>query len=109
MSDIRKFARDYLDKMGFLHRNLGYGYIIAAAEVCTDMPEMRHKTCKLYQTIAGRCGTTGSRVERAIRHSIETSDIKRIPNSEFIARLLDAYEDEKELARATNTDEPFRK
>lgn len=109
MSDIRRFTKAYLDKRGFQHRCIGFGYIITAAEVCNDMPEMRHRACKLYQTIAGRCGTTGPRVERAIRHSIETSEIKRIPNSEFIARMLDDFEDEKELARATNTDKPNTK
>lgn len=109
MSDIRRFARDYLDKRNFRHRCSGFGYIVTAAEICDETPEMRRRACKLYEAVGGRCGSTGSRVERAIRHSIEISDTPDIPNSEFIARLLDAYEDEKELARATNTDKPTEK
>ena len=109
MSDIRMFARNYLDKRNFRHRCIGFGYIVTAVEICDETPEMRRKVCRLYEAVGGRCGSTGSRVERAIRHAVETSDTPDIPNSEFIFRLLDAYEDEKELARATNTSEPTKK
>jgi two-component system response regulator (stage 0 sporulation protein A) len=87
----------------------GYRYLITAIELCIgDMDMLGSVTKLLYPTIAKRYDTTPSRVERAIRHSIEVAwnrgqiDVldavfgytintrKGKPtNSEFIAMLSD--------------------
>ena len=87
----------------------GYKYIQDAILMITEDGTMINKiTKKLYPTIARTYGTTPSRVERAIRHSIETlwqtGDFsiinklfgrevniceKKATNSEFLATLAD--------------------
>ena len=53
---------------------LGYDYLKAGIEmVCNDRQYLRNMAGKLYPDIADFFGTTASRVERAIRHSIETA------------------------------------
>lgn len=53
---------------------LGYDYLKTGIEmVCNDRQYLRNMTGKLYPDIADSFGTTASRVERAIRHSIETA------------------------------------
>lgn len=98
-----------LHKMGVPANIKGYRYLITAIELCVgDMDMLGSVTKQLYPTIAKRYDTTPSRVERAIRHSIEVAwnrgqiDVldavfgytintrKGKPtNSEFIAMLSD--------------------
>lgn len=98
-----------LHKMGVPANIKGYRYLITAIELCiADMDMLGSVTKQLYPTIAKRYDTTPSRVERAIRHSIEVAwnrgqiDVldavfgytintrKGKPtNSEFIAMLSD--------------------
>ena len=98
-----------LHKMGVPANIKGYRYLITAIELCiNDMDMLSSVTKQLYPTIAKRYDTTPSRVERAIRHSIEVAwnrgqiDVldavfgytintrKGKPtNSEFIAMLSD--------------------
>ena len=98
-----------LHKMGVPANIKGYRYLITAIELCiNDMDMLGSVTKQLYPTIAKRYDTTPSRVERAIRHSIEVAwnrgqiDVldavfgytintrKGKPtNSEFIAMLSD--------------------
>jgi two-component system response regulator (stage 0 sporulation protein A) len=98
-----------LHKMGVPANIKGYRYLTTAIELCiNDMDMLGSVTKQLYPTIAKRYDTTSSRVERAIRHSIEVAwnrgqiDVldsvfgytintrKGKPtNSEFIAMLSD--------------------
>ncbi|MBQ4563738.1 MAG: sporulation initiation factor Spo0A C-terminal domain-containing protein, partial [Lachnospiraceae bacterium] len=98
-----------LHQMGVPANIKGYRYLITAIELCmNDMDMLGSVTKQLYPTIAKRYDTTPSRVERAIRHSIEVAwnrgqiDVldavfgytintrKGKPtNSEFIAMLSD--------------------
>ena len=98
-----------LHQMGVPANIKGYRYLITAIELCIgDMDMLGSVTKLLYPTIAKRYDTTPSRVERAIRHSIEVAwnrgqiDVldavfgytintrKGKPtNSEFIAMLSD--------------------
>jgi len=88
---------------------LGYGYLKAAiALVLTDKLYLRAITKRLYPMIALSNNTTASRVERAIRHSIELtfgraeyskeylklfrSLADQPTNAEFIATLVEAIE-----------------
>ena len=87
----------------------GYQYIrTAILMVIEDMDLLNYITKQLYPTIAKKYGTTSSRVERAIRHSIEVAWSRGKPemlndifgytidtgkgkptNSEFIAMVAD--------------------
>ena len=86
---------------------LGYKYIRAATKlVLADPSFIDNITSRLYPHIAKEYGTTSSRVERAIRHGVETAflnmppDVKnavfgntatggKVTNSAFIATLAD--------------------
>lgn len=85
----------YLDEKGFKHSNLGYGYIIRAVELASENAVyLQMVTRKLYPQIAEEFNTAPSRVERAIRHAIETSReyaLVRPTNSEFIASTVDYF------------------
>ena len=63
-----------LRQMG-VHQDLkGYRYLRVAIGAVVDHPELIDNiTKKLYPYVANECGTTPLRVERAIRHAIETS------------------------------------
>jgi two-component system, response regulator, stage 0 sporulation protein A len=83
---------NYLDSMGFKHANKGFGYLIDAIVLAAENPEILDAVCKeLYPAVAELHNTTASRVERAIRHAIETSNAGKITNSEFIARAKDKF------------------
>lgn len=52
----------------------GYQYLRDGIMMCVNEPEMLNSVTKiLYPTIAKKNNTTASRVERAIRHSIEVA------------------------------------
>jgi hypothetical protein len=78
----------YLESKGMKHANLGYGYLMEAIRHRIDNPTVTN-VCLIYEDIADQNGTTAHRVERAIRHAIETSAITKIPNREFIAKAVD--------------------
>lgn len=91
--DKRKIIA-YLDSKGFKHSQRGFQYIATAIElVSLDRNYLYGITKQLYPKIAQEFDTTASRVERAIRHSIETAGFfknsKKLSNSEFIARAVD--------------------
>lgn len=95
----------YLDDVGMRHSVIGFDYLVTAIDMCVEKPERAHKICKLYDDVTEIHNTIGSRVERAIRHAIETADNVigyedgRIPNGEFIARASDyfIYQEENKL------------
>lgn len=80
---------------------LGFNYLKDAIELCLNNKETLNSITKvLYPTIAEKYNTTPSRVERAIRHAIETSwdkidgdtyhdvffnEVERLTNSKYIA------------------------
>lgn len=96
----KKDIMAYLDKKGFKHAQSGFLFIVKAIEMGL---EDRNKISKgitkiLYPEVAKEFKTTASRVERAIRHNIETSDfilklklkgLGKPTNSEFLARAVD--------------------
>lgn len=54
--------------------NLGFNYMVKAIEVCLENEDALKSITKiLYPTIARKTNSTASRVERYIRHTIETS------------------------------------
>ena len=98
-----------LKRLGMSCNLLGYKYLrTAIKDVYEDYTLMQGVTKVLYPNIAKMYGTTSSRVERAIRHAIETAWLKgdavfinrlfkytvsysksKPTNSEFIAMLAD--------------------
>jgi two-component system response regulator (stage 0 sporulation protein A) len=98
-----------LQKIGMTCNLKGYRYVrTAIAMVYEDSDLLGLVTKELYPSIARQYGTTGSRVERAIRHAVETAWNKgnrtfvdtlfkgtvsynksKPTNSEFIALLAD--------------------
>ena len=63
-----------LKELGISPALLGYRYIFYAVELIHNNTSYMYKiTKKLYPAIAEKFNTTTARVERAIRHAIETS------------------------------------
>lgn len=107
--DLEELVTDYIHELGVPAHIKGYQYIRSAIiMVVNNMELLNYITKQLYPTIAKQYRTTSSRVERAIRHSIEVawdrgkpevmndifgytvSNTKGKPtNSEFIAMVAD--------------------
>jgi two-component system response regulator (stage 0 sporulation protein A) len=108
-SSLESLVTSILHKVGVPAHIRGYYYIREAILLAVDnMDILNYVTKELYPTIAKKCGTTSSRVERAIRHAIEVAwtrgrideldrffgytvnNVKGKPtNSEFIALIAD--------------------
>lgn len=98
-----------LQEIGVPAHLVGYEYLKSALSICVDNPTaIRGMTTELYPAIAKAHNTTSSKVERGIRHAIETcwgrcntstlanvfgpivgAREKRPANSEFIAALAE--------------------
>lgn len=107
--DLEELVTEYIHELGVPAHIKGYQYIRSAIIMVVDNMELlNYITKQLYPTIAKKYQTTSSRVERAIRHSIEVawdrgqpevmndifgytiSNTKGKPtNSEFIAMVAD--------------------
>lgn len=107
--DLEELVTEYIHELGVPAHIKGYQYIRSAIiMVVNNMELLNYITKQLYPTIAKTYQTTSSRVERAIRHSIEVawdrgqpevmndifgytiSNTKGKPtNSEFIAMVAD--------------------
>ena len=105
-----------IHELGIPASIVGYRYVRYAIMLVVQTPEMLNQVTKdLYPAVAKHFGTTGSRVERAIRHAIEVawergnvtvlqkwfgwtiSNMKGKPtNSEFIGLVADAIMLERE-------------
>lgn len=69
---INKYISMYLRNLGIPTNLLGYRYVTYAIALCIKFPEKIHAVTKeLYPETGKKYGTTGSRVERAIRNAIE--------------------------------------
>lgn len=97
-----------LKEVGFPAHILGYGYTREAIMMIMDNPNLLGQMTKLiYPGVAKKFNTTGSRVERAIRHAIEVTWSKKMneklhalfpgaikndrpTNTEFIACIVDS-------------------
>lgn len=98
-----------LQEIGVPAHLVGYEYLKSALSICIDDPTaIRAMTTGLYPAIAETHSTTASKVERGIRHAIETcwdrcsistlanifgpvvgARKKRPANAEFIAALAE--------------------
>lgn len=107
--DLETLVTEFIHELGVPAHIKGYQYIRSAIMmVVEDMDLLNYITKQLYPTIAKKYKTTSSRVERAIRHSIEVAWSRGKPetmdqifgytvdtgkgkptNSEFIAMVAD--------------------
>lgn len=78
----------HLEGLGFRHNLLGFNYLREAISICVIDPNAIHKMMSLYASVAFVYDTTESRVERAMRHAIETAGVNQTV-SEFIAATAD--------------------
>lgn len=107
--DLESLVTEFMHELGVPAHIKGYQYIrTAIMMVVENMEVLNYITKQLYPAIAKKYSTTSSRVERAIRHSIEvawsrgkvqtmneifgyTIDVEKgkPTNSEFIAMVAD--------------------
>ncbi|MBQ3037777.1 MAG: sporulation transcription factor Spo0A [Clostridia bacterium] len=107
--DLESLVTSFIHELGVPAHIKGYQYIRTAIMMVVDNMELlNYITKQLYPAIAKKYGTTSSRVERAIRHSIEVAWNRGRPetmdeifgytidngkgkptNSEFIAMVAD--------------------
>ncbi|MDD6214445.1 MAG: sporulation transcription factor Spo0A [Firmicutes bacterium] len=107
--DLESVVTEFIHELGVPAHIKGYQYVrTAIMMVVQDMELLNYITKQLYPVIAKKYGTTSSRVERAIRHSIEVAWSRGRPetmnqifgytidtgkgkptNSEFIAMVAD--------------------
>lgn len=72
--DLEAIVTEFIHELGVPAHIKGYQYIRSAIMmVVEDMELLNYITKQLYPTIAKKYKTTSSRVERAIRHSIEVA------------------------------------
>lgn len=83
----RQAVSDILLQLGMDPSLRGFGYIVTSVEILLQNPEAIHSIMDtLYPDVAKKHNTTGSRVERSIRHALD--QIWRIENSETFKILL---------------------
>lgn len=74
MTSVQWMISDTLLDVGINPRLLGWDYLKVGVEmVYNDREYLRNMTGKLYPDIAKEVGSTTPRVERAIRHAIESA------------------------------------
>lgn len=77
---------DIIKDLGVSAGLSGYRYLRKAIELTIENTQQEFKTMDLYHKVARCYNTTASRVERAIRHAIETAWLRvdvAIPESIF--------------------------
>lgn len=62
-----------LSEIGVPCGNVGHAYLVAFIKETVDNPLFTNSMSKAYITIAERFRSTGSKIERGIRYSIETA------------------------------------
>lgn len=81
---MKRSTATLLKKMGVPPHLIGYDYIGEGAELIhADRRYLRGVTTKLYPAIAKKFDTTPARVERGIRHAVETVFNNPLNNEAF--------------------------
>ena len=76
-----------LMQIGIPANMLGFSYIVTALElIALDTEYLNNITKGLYADVAKKCSSTSARVERNIRHAIETGFLKG--NMEIIEKIF---------------------
>lgn len=70
--DLSRLIDNYLIKLSFKIKSVGFEYIKKAIMLCYENNELLDRVTKnLYPTVGNNFGVTGAMVERSIRHAIE--------------------------------------
>lgn len=97
-----KIIADRLKYAGVPVSLLGYEYLKVAISKVLDNPPLIHSiTTQLYPLCAEECGTTSSKLERAIRHAIEVGFERG--NTEYLQKLF-GYTTSAMKGKATNSE-----
>lgn len=110
--DPKTDIRSVLREIGVPSNILGYGYLVRAIEMQMESKEPLGFTKGCYMGIGKELGTTGSRVERGVRHAVEvtwkrgdidtlmryfgntiSADLGKPTNSQFITRIAEAVQE----------------
>ena len=98
----KKLITDVIKELGIPANIQGYRYLRYAVELVADDFSAIDKVTKfLYPNVANKFGTTSSKVERAIRHAIETSWLRG--NKDLITKLF-GYSVSADKGKPTNSE-----
>ena len=88
-NDLEVITTDYLHQKGFRRNLKGFIILRGAIMKCVNESLSINNMMDIYTEMAKITNSTPSRTERNIRHAIESSNIEKITNSEFIAKAAD--------------------
>lgn len=86
MSYNDDMIKDYLDKCGVKHSQLGFKYLVSALSVISEEPDKKTTLSEVYEKIAERYSSEPKCVAKAICYAIKHYGIT---NKEFIFRAID--------------------
>lgn len=88
-------CKEILKKLGMPQHLKGYRYWVKAFDMVSEDESLLEYMGRFYLEVAEACGTTGSRVERALRHSVEVAFDRSDPDtiSELFGGTLDPRKD----------------
>jgi len=98
---VEEAAMDHLTRLGIPAHYKGYQYLKDAIRLTVVSPELLSPiTKRLYRIVAERHATSPDRVERSIRHAIETACTRG--NLEFLQALF-SYSVDRERGKPSNS------
>ncbi|MBE3577122.1 MAG: sporulation transcription factor Spo0A [Limnochordales bacterium] len=98
---LEEAAMDHLTRLGIPAHYKGYQYLKDAIRLTVVSPELLSPiTKRLYRIVAERHATSPDRVERSIRHAIETACTRG--NLEFLQALF-SYSVDRERGKPSNS------
>ncbi|MCL1998134.1 MAG: response regulator [Turicibacter sp.] len=93
---IDDFVQNILDSLSLSHSLMGYRYIRSAVRIGIEEPATLDGITKsMYPKVAKKYKSTPSRVERAIRHSIQSIWTRELGPAKFAELMGFPYDEEK--------------
>jgi two-component system response regulator (stage 0 sporulation protein A) len=100
-TDTKGKIKKKLMELGIVPSNLGFTYLTEAIyKFLTDNSDMKFSWIKLYESVAKDNNSTGTRTERAIRHSIELAFDK--PNT-VLLKTFNSFMPESGVEKVSNS------
>jgi hypothetical protein len=89
--------KNYLDRCGVKHSNLGFKYLVSVILIVSADADKNIVISEVYEKVAKKYNSAPKSIERAIRYSIKHHGIT---NKEFVIRAIDKnfvdYESERD-------------